>query len=329
MTRRITAWLLMLVLLTAWPTTSAFAQAKPKDTSPVVGGGTGLYTQAAAPSVLGAFDRAMSELDAAPMDASPRQVKDASFRRRLLELRLLMDFNAFAYDKDKLKVYREIVDQAYEGVGVYQDITDIEKELGTSVSPETVAQRQAEMNEALSQIRDGNMRRQMRQFLASPLNSVRKGGGPGLWDMTGSAPSNSFDAVGNAAELQSGIIRHLQSEDLGVSDIFDPNQVLHFHEIRKEMRDVVVLAAMYPPITESTTEAVKALDDMVDDYGDTLEAFTAYTYAQQAGMDTEKVATELRREFARAQMMKDQFINAGALDTMALRLNEVRDAHRR
>jgi hypothetical protein len=271
----------------------------------------------------------MSELDASPMDASPRQVKDASFRRRLLELRLLMDFNAFAYDKDKLKVYREAVDQAYEGVGVYQDITDIEKELGTSVSPDVVAQRQAEMNEALSQVRDGNMRRQMRQFLASPLPSVRKGGGPGLWDITGSAPSNSFDAVGNAAEFQSGIIRHLQDSDLGVADIFDVNQAIHFHEIRKQMRDVVVMSAMYPPITENTAEAAKALDDLVDDYGDTLEAFTAYEFALQAGMDTEKVATELRREFERAQMMKDQFINAGSLDTMALRLNEVRDGHRR
>jgi hypothetical protein len=192
MTRRVAAWLLIVVLLAAWPTTGAFAQANPKDTSAVDGGGAGLYVQAAAPSVVGAFDRAMNELDAAPMDASPRQVKDASFRRRLLELRLLMDFNAFAYDKDKLKVYREVVDQSYEAVGVYQDITDIEKELGTSVSPDVVAQRQAEMNEALAQIRNDNMRRQMRQFLAAPLPSVRKGGGPGLWDITGSAPSNSL-----------------------------------------------------------------------------------------------------------------------------------------
>jgi hypothetical protein len=329
MTRRVAAWLLTVVLLATWPTSGAFAQANPKDTSAVVGEGAGMYTQAAAPSVVGAFDRAMSELDASPMDASPRQVKDASFRRRFLELRLLMDFNAFAYDKDKLKVYREIVDQAYESVGVYQDITDIEKELGTSVSSDTVAQRQAEMNEALSQIRDGTMRRQMRQFLASPLQSPRKGGGPGLWDITGSSPSNGFDAVGNAAEFQSGIIRHLQGSDLGVSDIFDPNQAIHFHEIRKQMRDVVIMSAMYPPITENTAEAAKALNELVGDYGDTLEAFTAYQYAQQAGMDTEKVAAELRREFARAQMIKDQFVDAHALDTMALRLNEVRDGHRR
>jgi len=46
-------------------------------------------------------------------------------------------------------------------------------------------------------------------------------------------------------------------------------------------------------------------------------------------MDTEKVAAELRREFEVAQAAKDQFINAHALDTMAIQLNGVRDAHRR
>jgi hypothetical protein len=46
-------------------------------------------------------------------------------------------------------------------------------------------------------------------------------------------------------------------------------------------------------------------------------------------MDTEKVAAELRREFEKSQTMKDQFIETHALDAMAIRLNEVRDAHRR
>jgi hypothetical protein len=89
------------------------------------------------------------------------------------------------------------------------------------------------------------------------------------------------------------------------------------------------MSAMYPPISDNTREAAAALNELVGDYGDTLEAFTAYTFAQENGMDTEKVAAELRREFERAQMMKDQFIDNHALDTMALRLNEVRDDHRR
>jgi hypothetical protein len=329
MTRRVAAWLLVVMLLVSWPTAGVQAQGRPNDTSPVVGGGAGLYLQAAAPSVVGAFDRAISELDAAPPNASPKEVSDLSFRRRILELRLLMDFNSFAYDRGDMRPYREMVDHAYEAIGVYQDIADFEKELGAPVPTQVVAQRQAEMNEALVPLRNGTTRGQLRQFLATPLRTLRQGGGPGLWDITGSSPSNAFDAVGNAAEFQSGIIRNLQNSDIGVTDIFDESQALHFHEIRKQMRNVVILSAMYPPISDNTREAVAALTELVGDYGDTLEAYNSYVFAQQVGMDTEKAAAETRREFERAQMIKDQFIANGALDTMARRLNEVRDAHRR
>jgi len=328
--RRIAAWALVAMLLATWPPVGAFAQGNPKDTPIAVGEGNGAYTQAAGTSLVGALDRAFADMEVFPADGTPRQVKDAGFRRRLLELRLLMDLNAYAYDRDKLRPYRDIVDRAYEAVGVFQDVTDIEKELGITVNPDVVANRRAEMNDALVPLRNGNTRAEMRRFLASPLAKLRtKGGAPRLWDITGSSASNGLDAVGNSAEFQSGIIRHLQSADLGVSDIFDPAQAAYFHMVRKDMRDVVLLSAMYPAISGPTRDAVAPLNELVGDYGDTLEAFTAYEFAHQAGLDTEKVAAELRREFERAQMIKNQLVETHALDTMAIALNGVRDAHRR
>ena len=329
MTRRVAAWLMVVVLLTAWSPNPAWAQANPKETGPVVGNGDGTYTQAAGVSLVGALDRASEAVNAFPGDGTPRQVKDSPFRRRLLELRLLMDFHAFAYDKDRLKIYREMVDQAYESVGVFQDITDIEKELGISVSPDVVAQRRAEMTEGMAQFRNSNTRSEIRRFLGAPLSGPRTGGGPGLWDITGTRASNQWDAVGNSAEFQSGILRHLQGSDLGVADIFNPDQAHYFHLVRKQIRDVVILSAMYPAITGATVEQVKALDEMVGDYGDVMEAFNSYTFALQSGMDTEKIAAELRREFEKSQMIKNQFVESHALDAMAIKLNEVRDAHRR
>jgi len=150
MMRRALTYALLLVVLTALPTPITSAQdapaaPSPKDTPIAVGEGAGLYVQAAAPSATGAFDRAMSELDAAGTDVTPKQVKDASFRRRILELRLLMDANAFAYDKDRLKGYRDIVDHAYETIGNYQDLSDIEKELGIPVPANAVDGRRAEL----------------------------------------------------------------------------------------------------------------------------------------------------------------------------------------
>jgi hypothetical protein len=330
MKRSVVAFALLLAMLTVWVAPSANAQApNPKDAPSIGDAANGMYTQAASPTLSGAFDRAMSELDAAPQGASPREVKDLSFRRRLLELRLLMDVNAFAYDKDQMKSYREIVDQTYESIGVYQDLADVEKELGVPVNPDVVTSRRNEMLGALGALRDGNVRNQMRAFFAAPLGAPRKGGGPGLWDITGSVASNSFDAVGNAAELQSGIIRFLQASDLGVNDIFDPDQAIHFHLIRKEMRNVVILSAMFPSTNAVTRDVIKPLDELVDDYGDALEAHTAYEFARQAGMDTAKVEAELRREFERALLMKGQFVDAHSLDAVAIALNGVRDSHRR
>ena len=48
-----------------------------------------------------------------------------------------------------------------------------------------------------------------------------------------------------------------------------------------------------------------------------------------AGMPTDKVAPELQREFDKSQITKSQIVDAHALDTLAIALNEVRDAHRR
>jgi hypothetical protein len=317
---------LLLLLVTLAPVTGVYAQ---KDTPIVVGEGAGTYIQGASPTVIGAFDRAISSIDAAPLNGAPKEVKDASFRRRLLELRLVMDVNAFAYDKDKMKGYRDIVDRAYEGVGLFQDIVDFEKELGVPVAPEIIANRRSEMMDTLNLLRDQRMRGEMRGFFSSPLKAPRNNGGPRLWDLMNSKASDEFDATGNAAKLQSGLLSNLQSSDLGIRDIFDPNQALYFHAIRKEMRSVVLLATMYPATNAATTEAIKPLDALVGDYGDVLEAFNSYVFALQNGIDTAKVGAEVSREFEKSQLEKNAFIENHALDTMAVQVNSVRDAHRR
>lgn len=328
MVRKLVACALVIFLLSLGPATAASAQSG-KDTPIVVGEGVGMYVQAAPPTVIGAFDRAMNEIDGADLNATPRQVKDTWFRRRLLELRLVMDVNAFAYDKNQMKAYRDLVDRAYEASGVFQDIVDFEKELGITVAPEIVANRRSEMLDALGPLRTPGVRDEMRRFFSQPEKAPRVGGGPRLWDLTGVVASNAFDATGNAALLQSGLLSRLQGSDLGILDIFDPDQAYYLHEVRKELRSVVILSAMYPDTNAATREVVKPLVDLVDDYGDVLEAFNSYVFALQNGLDTSKVAPELVREFERSQLMKNDFIEARALDAMAIQINSVRDAHRR
>ena len=58
----------------------------------------------------------MGELDGFSDGIRPEGARESSFRRRILELRLLMDLFAYAYDPEPLSTYRELVDDAYERV---------------------------------------------------------------------------------------------------------------------------------------------------------------------------------------------------------------------
>lgn len=328
---KLAASALLIATLLVGPAPAALAQ-NSKDAPIVVGEGEGRYEDAAAPTMVGAFDRAIGELDAMPWPPSPEEVKAASFRRRFLELRLLMDVNAFAYDRDKIKEYREEVDAVYEGIGQYQDLSVIKKELKIELDPDLVNGRLAEMNNALGPIRDGRTRSEMRSFLARPLREMRTGNGlraPGIWDFAGVTATPSYDAVGNAALLQTQTLRSLQSTDLGVMDVFDTDQVLYFHWVRRQVRNIVILSAMYPDTKAATADVIKPLDELVDDYGDVVDAFNAYVFALRSGIDLDAPRAELIREFGNAQAQKDDVLNSGALDVVASRLGAVRDAHRR
>jgi len=321
------AFMLVTALVTGWPATAAYAVT----TVPVVGNGDGRYADAAPVELTGAFDRFIGELDASPAQPTPQQVKDLTFRRRILELRLLMDLNALAYDPIRMKGYREAVDAAYEASGAFQDIAVAAKILSMDISGDVVNDIGGQMLGALAPFRDPRTRAEMRDFLAHPLHEARTGKGlhtPGLWDLGGESASNDYDALGNVALLTIGIMNHLQGADLGVSDIFDPNQKDYFHTVRRQTRAVLLYAAMFPSINDVTQDVATPLNDLVDQYGEVGDDYVAYQYAQALGGDVASQAGKVQSEFDKAQTVKDQLIATHAYDAMVDRLNQVRDAHR-
>src|SRR5436190_9754112 len=154
------AFMLVTALVTGWPATAAYAVT----TVPVVGNGDGRYADAAPVELTGAFDRFIGELDASPAQPTPQQVKDLTFRRRILELRLLMDLNALAYDPIRMKGYREAVDAAYEASGAFQDIAVAAKILSMDISGDVVNDIGGQMLGALAPFRDPRTRAEMRDF---------------------------------------------------------------------------------------------------------------------------------------------------------------------
>jgi hypothetical protein len=141
--------------------------------------------------------------------------------------------------------------------------------------------------------------------------------------------SDQFDSTGNAALLQSGIVHSLQDADLGVIDILDPAQEAQFHIIRKRLRSALLLASLFPATGEAVQDVRKPLDDLVSAYGATNDAYTIYVYAKEAGIGADAAADKVRSEFENAQGVKNQVVESHALDTLAIRLNGVRDTHRR
>jgi hypothetical protein len=300
--------------------------------SPVTIAGTGTYPEVAGAAVTEAFDRTVQELDGWPDQASPTDVKNATFRRRLLELRLLMDYAAFVYDPNLLGTFREIVDDAYERVGGYQDLDVIQTILQTQVRPDIANVRQIRMNVALATLRSPGIRSVMRGFLAAPAGSIQPlapKDTPQLWAIGGQTPSAQLDAVGNAAMFGASALTGIQASGPFISDVFDPVQEAHFHDVRKGTRSILLLMNMFPDTRRALTGTAEPLFSLVGQYGDVNDAFTAYRMASTLGIGTDASASFLRAEFTKAQARQQVVVDAHSYDAVIGSLSRVQGQHQR
>jgi hypothetical protein len=274
----------------------------------------------------------MQELDAAPELLSPTDVKNASFRRRLLELRLLMDYGAFAYDPVLLDTFRDVVDDPYERVGSYQDVDVTQTLLQTQVRSDIVSVRLVKMNVGLATLRSPPVRQMMRDFLAAPSSSIRSLGSeetPLLWQTAQQTPSNQLDAVGNAALLGASALTSIQGSSPFIADVFDPVQEAHFHDVRKGVRSILLLMNMFPETRQALIGTAEPIFALVSQYGDVNDAFIAYRMAPMLGIGTDAPATYLRREFVKAQAQQQVVADAQSFNALIARLSAVQDRHQR
>jgi len=294
--------------------------------------GSGPYLASMGPLLTGAYDRMMQDIDGASEQASPDDVKNATFRRRILEMRLLMDFGAYAYDPILLPTFRKAVDAAYEQTGDYQDVAVTQTLLQFSVRPEVTSQRLIKMNVVLASLRAPTVRSAMRSFLAAPSGSLQtldQNDVPRLWAMSGTTPSTQLDTVGNVALLGARVLRAVQGSDPFVADIFDRPQELKFHLTRKDTRSAMLLALMFPETRDATRVTSEPLFSLISQYGDVNDAVVAYRTAQSYGGPVDAGANLLRSEFLKSQADQGNVVNTGAFDGVAGKLDRVQQEHRR
>jgi len=294
--------------------------------------GNGTYLATAAPALTGAFARAMQELDTFPEQTTPGDVKDNTFRRRLLELRLLMDFEAYAYDPVLLHTFRKVIDDAYEQVGDFQDVDVTEQILGAPVRADVVNQRLIKMNVVLASLRTATVRSAMRDFLASPSPSIQTldpDDTPRLWKLAQMTPSTQLDGVGNAAMLATGVFRKLQGGSIFVADIFDRPQEIQFHATRKDIRSTLLILLMFVPTRDATRGQSEPLWALVSQYGDVNDTVVAWRTATSYGGPVDVGANAIRVEFSKAQMRQQAVLDGKSFDGMIGTLNGVQQAHQR
>jgi hypothetical protein len=288
------------------------------------------YT-AAAPLAIQTYTAIVLEgIDAFPDAPSPEQVAESNLRKQLLVLRLMMDLNAFAYEPRAFNSYRDAVDTAYENMGTYQDLYVTQQIDGAPIDPDEQAARLVTMQEALAPFRLEGSRAELSAFFSQPASqtlAVDDKERPRLWQIAGVVPSDDLDSVANAALLAQAVLKKLASEGLTVDTILDPEQEARFHDARKAMRAIVDLVALYPSLSQATSDVQKPLTTLVSDYGTVNDDFVAYHAAQASGQDADALSAEVEQAYATARSDAGALLDGGHLDAYASRLEAVQASH--
>jgi hypothetical protein len=282
------------------------------------------YTDAAPLQLKTYLKIVLAEVDALPDDPDPSQVKQSPLRKRLLDLRLIMDLNAFAYRQHDFGQYRDQVDAAYESLGAYKDLFDQQKLTGLPIDQDRRAERLETLNAALDWFRDPENRRELQHFIAAPADhplTLDDKEQPRLWRLAETLPNGDLNSVANAALLSSLVLTNLERDGVLVDDILNPDDEAHFHDIRKAMRSVLVLADMFPSLAQATADRREPLADLVDAYGEVNDRSIAYHDAQDDHGDVDTRASELQIAFAQAQKLVKKYVDSGQLDNYVARLD--------
>jgi hypothetical protein len=290
------------------------------------------YTDAATREVLNLFAYVVGEVDRYPAEPSPKFADDSNLRKRLLDLRLGMDFNVFAYEDGKVDRWRDLIDVAYEAVGQYKDLYEVNQKMGLPVDGGERDRRFNAMLNALGPLRQADVRGKFEKSYDKDEKQIVwivPEHRPRLWQIADMDPVDNLDSAGNAARLGHAVLINLRASGLLVDDIFDPAQEVRFHDVRKALRSVLVLSDMFPSLANAVGERREPLADLVKAYGKANDQVVAYHLAQAAGQPLDERAAALSKEFAKSQEAAREFAEGGQLDAYAEVLSGVTAEHQR
>jgi hypothetical protein len=281
------------------------------------------YQDAGADEVLTYGLLVQQEAGALPLDATPERMKSSDLRKRLLDLRLMLDFNAYLYDPSRLEPIREQVDAAYENTGLYKDLYDQSQLTGEPIDPAEQASRAAAMNASLMWLRDDAERRAMAEVLHRPgqkiLDFTNKET-PRLWRIADVTPVDGQSSLATVALLCANALANLEHDGLLVDDVLDADQEAQFHDVRKALRSILVLVDMFPTASDTVGDMREPLAELVDAYGEVNDASIAYHDAVAAGHFEDERQADLEKAYKKAKRLVNDLEDGGELREYVTRL---------
>ena len=284
------------------------------------------YLKAAPDALLTYASIVYGEVRKLPPKASPEQMKTSELRKRLLDLRLMMDFNAFLYDPARLGPMRDQVDAAYEAIGQFKDLFDQSELTGQPIDPTEESVRGAAMIASLEWLRNADQRQAFLQLLKEPdgeiLDLARKDQ-PRLWRNANVTPRDDQSALAIVALVSGNGLTNLLNDGLLVDDILDADQEAEFHDVRKGLRSILVLVDMFPTAEDVIGDRREPLAKLVDAFGDVNDASIAYHEAQATGRDVRERRDDLAKEYKKARGIAKEILDEGQLNEYISRLTSL------
>lgn len=282
------------------------------------------YLSAGSDEILTYLAVVSAEAKTLDISLSPEELKSSSLRKRLLDLRLMMDFNAYIYDPEDLGPLRDQVDAAYETLGLYKDLYDQSKLTGEPIDPEEQSRRSAAMVASLAWLYNDRARSDSLDVIKKPQHKVldfTEKEQPRLWRIADVSPTAAKSSLAMAALISGNALANLLHDGLLVDDILDPDQEAHFHDIRKALRSILVLIDMFPTAQDVVGDAREPLAKLVDAYGDVNDASIAYHEATDAGRkEADALRDDLVKEYKKAQKLAQELDAGGQFKNYVTRL---------
>lgn len=249
-------------------------------------------------SIEASLERVLSEVVVLVHSTPPADTK--KLRKEIGNLKLLIDVFSFAYPKlkksghktvDPLLEFRKVLDEGYEIIGQFKDLSDSGPMSGSLPSGDELLKLRSKSINWKKKLLEHIKKENIKMYLSAPLTTVFQNRDKDdlhkyTWAQISLRPNVNLNGVTTIRSLCSEVLRmadsHLSSM-VSFDDLFEQEREDFFHSVRKEMRIVLKLSEMVIGVFDfemNNSEEKKVITLAVEKFGSVHDLIMALHRAQ-------------------------------------------------